>query len=73
MSPEAEVYRGVIVRTVTGMRPAMIATVDDATRLELLCEQLARAERIGEMLHVHGLDRLPIDEAVKLLLERETT
>lgn len=69
MSPEAEVYRGVIVRAVTGMRPAMIATVDDATRLESLCEQLARAERIGEMLQRKGLDRLPIDEAVALLLE----
>ena len=69
MSPTAEVYRGLIVRAVTGMRPAMIATVDDATRLELLCEQLARAERIGEMLQKKGLDRLPIDEAVALLLE----
>lgn len=69
MSPEAEVYRGVIVRAVTGMRPAMIATVDDATRLESLCEQLARAERIGEMLQKKGFDRLPIDEAVALLLE----
>lgn len=69
MSPEAEVYRGLIVRAVTGMRPAMIATVDDATRLESLCEQLARAERIGEMLQKKGLDRLPIDEAVALLLE----
>lgn len=69
MSPEAEVYRGVIVRAVTGLRPAMIATVDDATRLESLCEQLARAERIGEMLQKKGLDRLPIDEAVALLLE----
>ncbi|WP_409266834.1 hypothetical protein [Massilia sp. BHUDP2] len=72
MSPEAEVYRGVIVRAVTGMRPAMIATVDDATRLESLCEQLARAERIGEMLQDQGFNpcRLPIDEAVKLLLEK---
>jgi len=69
VSPEAEVYRGVIVRAVTGMRPAMIATVDDATRLAALCEQLARAERIGEMLQKKGLDRLPIDEAVALLLE----
>lgn len=73
MSPAAEVYRGLIVRAVTGMRPAMIATVDDAIRLESLCEQLARAERISEMLQKKGFDLLPIDEAVKLLLEKETS
>lgn len=70
MSPAAQVYRDIIVRAVTGMRPAMIATVDDAARLESLCEQLARAERIADMLQSKGLDLLPIDEAVRLLLER---
>lgn len=69
MSPEALAYRGVIVRAVTGLRPAMIATVDDSARLDALCEQLARAERVGELLKAHGLNRLPIDEAVALLLE----
>lgn len=72
MSPAAEVYRGIIVRAVSGMRPAIIATVDDATRLESLCEQLARAERIADMLQANGLDLLP-DEAVRLLLEKECT
>ncbi|MGI4717222.1 MAG: hypothetical protein ACRYGO_07355 [Janthinobacterium lividum] len=69
MSPAARAYRGVIVRAVTGTRPAIIATVDDNARLDSLCEQLARAERIGEMLQAKGLDQLPIDEAVALLLE----
>lgn len=69
MSPAAFVYRGVIVRAVTGLRPAMVATVDDAARLEAICEQLARAERIGELLRAKGLDQLPIDEGVRLLLE----
>lgn len=69
MSPAAQVYRGLIVRAVTGRRPAMIATVDDSARLDAMCEQLARAERIAEMLRAKGLSLLPIDDAVALLLE----
>lgn len=68
MSPAAWVYRGLIVRAVTGERPASLS-VGDAARLEVLCERLAQAERIADMLQARGLDRLPIDDAVKLLLE----
>jgi hypothetical protein len=71
MRPAAGVYRGIIVRAVTGIHPAIIATVDDASRLELLCEQLVRAERIADMLQSKGLDLLPIDEGVRLLVEKE--
>jgi len=59
----------VIVRAVTGLCPAIVATVDDSARLEALCMQLARAERVAELLQAHDLDRLPIDEGVKLPLE----
>lgn len=70
MSPAAWVYRGIIVRAVSGERPASIC-VDDAARLEALCEQLARAERIAEKLRALGLNPcgLPIDEAIDLVLE----
>lgn len=54
MSPSAEVYRGLIVRAVTGLRPAMIATVDDVARLADLSEQLARAERIADALQARA-------------------
>ena len=69
MSPGAQVYHDLIVRSVTGRRPAMATVVADSPELQALCEQLARAERIAELLQAKGLDRLPIDEGVALLLE----
>jgi hypothetical protein len=69
MSPAAWVYRGIIVRAVSGERPAS-ASVEDATRLEAMCERLAQAERVVDLLRARGLDLLPMDEAVALLLER---
>ncbi len=70
MSPEAEIYRGLLVRAITGQRPAIVVTVDDPTRLEQLCETLARAERVAEMLHVHGFGPrgMDIEQVVAQLL-----
>lgn len=67
MSPEAEIYRRAIIRAVTG-RPGALHTEFDATSLQDICERLARAERVAELLKAHALNRLPIDEAVALLL-----
>lgn len=71
MSPAAEIYRRAIIRAVTG-RPGALHTEFDATLLADICDHLVRAWRVAELLKAHGLNRLPIDEAVALLLERET-
>ena len=68
MSPEAEIYRRAIIRAVTG-RPGALHTEFDATALRDICEHLARGWRVAELLKANGLDRLPIDDAVALLLE----
>jgi hypothetical protein len=54
MSPEAEAYRGVLIRAITGQRPAMVFSVADDTKLNALCEQLARAEKVADLLVQKG-------------------
>lgn len=68
MTPESEIYRRAIIRAVTG-RPGATHTEHDATALAGICDHLARAWRVAELLKAHGLNRLPIDDAVALLLE----
>lgn len=64
MSPEAQIFRAVVIRAVTGTRPPAIFTVHDATALEDLCEQLARAENAGAVLRRkgHGRAGMLLDE-----------
>lgn len=54
MSPEAEAYRGVLIRAVTGQRPAMVFSVADDEKLNALCEQLARTEKASDLLVQKG-------------------
>lgn len=63
--------RGLAVRAVTGLRPAVVAVPDDASYLEASREQLARAERVGEMLRARGFGPrgMSIDEVLAELLE----
>lgn len=68
MSPVAEIYRRAIIRAVTG-RPGALHTEFDAKALAGICEQMARTERIAEMLKARGLSMLPVDDGVALLLE----
>lgn len=70
MSPEAEIYRRAIIRAVTG-RPGALHTEFDATALSDICDHLARAWRVAELLKANGLSLLPIDDAVALLLEKQ--
>lgn len=53
MSPEAEIYRGAVIRAVSGRHGAPY-TEYDAFALEDICEQLARAERANEILRHRG-------------------
>lgn len=59
-----------VVRAVSGERPAS-SCVDNAARLESMCERPAQAKRVDVLLHAKGLDPsgLPIDEALVLVLE----
>jgi hypothetical protein len=61
MSPEATCYRGVIIRAVTGTRPALIFSVADDTKLTALCEQLARAEKVADLLQHKGYGNAGLD------------
>lgn len=73
MTAEAQIYRGLLIRAISGQRPAMVVAVADPDRLEQLCEVLARAERVAEMLHVRGFGPrgMDIEQVVAQLLEKE--
>jgi hypothetical protein len=73
MSPAAYCFRGLLIRAITGRRPAMVVSVADDTRLDALCEQLARAERVAELFQHHGIGKAgdPIDKTLAALLSRE--
>lgn len=47
-------YRHLIVRAVTGNRPAMVWRVIDGTALDRICERLVEAERAAEILQAKG-------------------
>lgn len=69
MSPEAEVFRGVLIRSITGLRPAMVVPVYDDEKLNALCEQLARAERVADLFTHKGYAKAgdPIDKTAASL------
>lgn len=69
MSPEALAYRGLIIRAVTGERPAMVVSVADNERLDAMCEQLARAERVADLFAHKGYAKAgdPIDKTAASL------
>jgi len=73
MTDEAQIYRGLLIRAISGQRPAIVVAVADPDRLEQLCEVLARAERVAELLHVHGFGPrgMDIEQVVAQLLEKE--
>ena len=54
MSPEAAAYRGVLIRAITGQRPAIVFDVADDAKLNALCEQLARTEKAVALLVQKG-------------------
>jgi uncharacterized membrane protein affecting hemolysin expression len=69
MSPEAHAFRGLIIRAVTGERPALIVSVADSERLNAVCEQLARAERVADLFAHKGYSKPgdPIDKTAASL------
>jgi hypothetical protein len=54
MSPIAEAYKGVLIRAITGKRPSLIVPIYDDEKLNALCEQLARAEKVGDLFAHKG-------------------
>jgi hypothetical protein len=54
MSMAATHYRHLIVRAVTGNRPAMVFHVIDGAALDRICERLASDERAFEILRAKG-------------------
>jgi hypothetical protein len=54
MSMAKDHYRHLIVRAVTGNRPAMVWRVIDGAALERICERLVEAERAAEILQAKG-------------------
>lgn len=70
MSPRAQKYREVLVIAVTGHRPTGCFVAADEAKLCALAEQLARDERIAEMLWHNGHCKPgdPIDETIGALL-----
>jgi hypothetical protein len=69
MSPEAYIYRGLLIRAITGKRPALVVDVADDTKLNALCEQLARAERVADLFAHKGYAKAgdPIDTTAAAL------
>jgi len=47
-------YRHLIVRAVTGGRPALVFSVTDGAALDRICERLVEAERAAEILQSLG-------------------
>ena len=54
MSMAATHYRHLIVRAVTGNRPAMVFHVIDGAALDRICERLTSDERAFEILRAKG-------------------
>ncbi|MDY0961756.1 hypothetical protein [Massilia sp. CFBP9026] len=54
MSMAAMHYRHLMVRAVTGNRPALVFHVTDGAAIDSLCERLVDAERAFEILRAKG-------------------
>lgn len=54
MSMAAMHYRHLMVRAVTGNRPALVFHVTDGAAIDRLCERLVDAERAFEILRAKG-------------------
>ena len=54
MSMAAMHYRHLMVRAVTGGRPALVFHVTDGAAIDRLCERLVDAERAFEILQAKG-------------------
>lgn len=54
MSMAAMHYRHLMVRAVTGNRPALVFHVTDGAAIDRLCERLVDAERAFEILQAKG-------------------
>jgi hypothetical protein len=69
MSPIAEAYKGLLIRSITGKRPSLIVPIYDDEKLNALCEQLARAERVGDLFAHKGYAKAgdPIDKTAASL------
>lgn len=57
MSMAATHYRHLIVRAVTGNRPAMVFHVTDGAALDRMSQRLVEAERAAEILQAKGYGR----------------
>jgi hypothetical protein len=69
MSREADIFRGLLIRAITGERPALVVSVADNKVLMDLCEQLARAERVADLFSHKGYAKPgdPIDKTAASL------
>jgi hypothetical protein len=69
MSQAADIFRNLIIRAVTGERPALVVSVADNKVLMDLCEQLARAERVADLFAHKGYAKAgdPIDKTAASL------
>lgn len=54
MSIARDHYRHLIVRAVTGNRPAIVFHVTDGTALDRICQRLVEVERAAEILQSLG-------------------
>lgn len=69
MSMAAMHYRHLMVRAVTGNRPALVFHVTDGAAIDRLCERLVDAERAFEILQAKGYGKpgLLLHEVVALV------
>ena len=75
MSMAKDHYRHLIVRAVTGNRPAMVWRVIDGTALDRICERLVEAERAAEILQAKGYGKpgLLLHEVAALVPDKVDT
>lgn len=73
MSMAATHYRHLIVRAVTGNRPAIVFHVTDGAALDRICQRLVEAERATEILQAKGYGKpgLLLHEVAALVPEAD--
>lgn len=69
MNMPNQLYRHVIVRAVTGNRPALVWNVIDGIALDRICQRLVEADRAAAILRAKGYGKvfLSLDEVAALV------
>lgn len=72
MNMPKQIYRHVIVRAVTGGRPALVFNVIDGIALDRICERLVESDRAAAILRAKGYGQafLSLDEVAALVPDK---